>query len=98
MRPQGRAGSTMAAISAKPVITTIIPTYRRPVLLRRAILSALHQTYPHVRVCVYDNASSDATESVVAEIARHDPRVKYHRHSRNIGSPKHFQLGLPGGG
>ncbi len=84
----------MAAISAKPVITTIIPTYRRPALLRRAILSALHQTYPHVRVCVYDNASGDDTESVVKEIAQHDPRVKYHRHPRNIGSYNNFNYGI----
>ncbi|MCR4298181.1 MAG: glycosyltransferase, partial [Gallionella sp.] len=91
----------MATFPAKPVITTIIPTYRRPVLLRRAILSALHQTYPHVRVCVYDNASGDETESVVdetesvvKEIARHDPRVKYHRHPRNIGSYNNFNYGI----
>jgi len=31
-----------------PVVTAIIPTYRCPALLRRAILSALHQTYPHL--------------------------------------------------
>ena len=84
----------MAAITAHSVITTIIPTYRRPILLRRAILSALNQTYPHVRVCVYDNASGDETESAVAEIARRDSRVKYHRHPRNIGSYNNFNYGL----
>ena len=84
----------MATVSTHPVITAIIPTYRRPALLRRAILSVLHQTYTHVRVCVYDNASGDDTESVVAEIAQHDPRVKYHRHSRNIGSYNNFNYGI----
>ena len=34
----------------KPLITTIIPTYRRPKLLQRAIKSVLNQTYPHFQV------------------------------------------------
>ena len=37
-------------------ITTVIPTYRRPQLLRRAVASALTQTYPQVRVSIHDNA------------------------------------------
>ena len=60
-----------------PMITTIIPTYRRPKLLRRAILSVLNQTYTNIQVCVFDNASGDETALVVAELARMDNRVKY---------------------
>ena len=78
----------------KPMITTIIPTYRRPQLLKRAIQSVLKQTYPHFQVCVYDNASGDETPSVVAEIAKEDPRVKYHCHAENIGAFNNFQFGL----
>jgi len=54
----------------EPLITTIIPTHCRPTLLRRAIYSVLNQTYPHLQVCVYDNASGDETAFVVAEIAK----------------------------
>jgi len=75
-------------------ITTVIPTYRRPQLLRRAILSVLGQTYPHVRVCVYDNNSGDDTKSVVEEIMRRDPRVRYHCHAENIGSFHNFNYGI----
>jgi glycosyltransferase involved in cell wall biosynthesis len=78
----------------KPIITTIIPTYRRPKLLKRAINSVLKQTYPHFVVCIYDNASGDDTASVVAEIAKADPRVKYYCHAENIGAFKNFQYGL----
>lgn len=76
------------------MITTIIPTYRRPKLLRRAIRSVLNQTYPHFQVCVYDNASNDETASVVAEMAKTDSRVKYYCHEKNIGSNLNFQYGL----
>ena len=68
------------------LITTIIPTYRRPKLLRRAIRSALAQTYPHVRVCVYDDVSNDETADVVEDIIREDSRVSYYCHPKNCGS------------
>jgi glycosyltransferase involved in cell wall biosynthesis len=77
-----------------PLITTIIPTYRRPELLRRAIRSVLNQTYPHFQVCVYDNASGDETAAVVAQLARDDPRVKYHCHAENIGMSANFAYGM----
>jgi glycosyltransferase involved in cell wall biosynthesis len=77
-----------------PEITAVIPTYRRPILLKRAILSVLAQTYPHLKVCVYDNASGDETEKVVAEIAARDPRVKYHCHPTNIGMVDNFMYGI----
>ena len=75
-------------------ITTIIPTYRRPARLRRAIASVLAQTYPHFQVVVYDNASGDETAEVVAEFSRHDPRISYVRHPENIGSMANFNHGL----
>jgi glycosyltransferase involved in cell wall biosynthesis len=78
---------------SKPLITTVTPTYRRPELLRRAIRSVLAQTYPHFRLCVYDNASGDETASVVAEFARVDPRVYYHCQPENIGALRNFIYG-----
>ena len=75
-------------------ITTIIPTYRRPLLLKRAVRSVLAQSYPDFQVCVYDNASGDETREVVEELARHDDRVKYYCHERNIGMLPNFVFGL----
>lgn len=66
-------------------ITTVIPTYRRPDLLRRAILSVLKQEDADLQVAVFDDASGDNTPEVVAEIARRDPRVRYVCHPRNLG-------------
>lgn len=68
------------------MITTIIPTYRRPKLLRRAIRSVLSQTYSSFQVCVYDNASGDETACVAAEMQQRDPRVRYFCHAQNIGA------------
>jgi glycosyltransferase involved in cell wall biosynthesis len=77
-----------------PLITTIIPTYRRPQLLKRAILSVLNQTYSNFQVCIYDNASGDETAEIVKELAKKDPRVKYYCHPENIGGGKNLNFGL----
>jgi len=79
-----------SAMAQTPIITTVIPTYRRPKLLERAIRSALEQTYPHLQVCVYDNASGDDTEETVQRLCEADPRVRYFCHPANIGLQKNF--------
>jgi GT2 family glycosyltransferase len=78
----------------RPSVTTIIPTYRRPQLLRRAISSALSQTYPDLEVLVCDNASGDETPAIVSSIARQEPRVKYYCQRENIGIVRNFNFGL----
>jgi glycosyltransferase involved in cell wall biosynthesis len=80
--------------SHPPLITTIIPTYRRPHLLKRAIKSVLEQSFPHFRLCIYDNASGDETKEIVAEFTKNDRRVNYHCHEKNLGSNANFQYGL----
>lgn len=79
---------------SKPLITCILTTRRRPQLLKRAIESVLNQTYPHLQVCVYDNASGDETAQVVSEIAKTDPRVKYFCHTENIGPANNIFYGV----
>ncbi len=88
----GAALSTPA--SDPPIITTVIPTWRRPAMLRRAVRSVLAQSYPHLQVLVCDNASGDETAAVVAELASSDPRVRYICHAENIGMTRNFNAGL----
>jgi glycosyltransferase involved in cell wall biosynthesis len=77
------------ADNAPQVVTIGIPTYNRAeAFLLQAINSALKQTYGHIEVLVSDNASTDNTESVVKGLS--DKRIKYHRHSKNIGANNNF--------
>ena len=78
----------------EPLITVVIATYNRAALLSRAIRSVMGQTYRRVIVAVYDNASTDETASMVAELARADSRIAYHRHESNIGGGQNFLFGL----
>jgi glycosyltransferase involved in cell wall biosynthesis len=75
-------------------VTAVIPTFRRPRLLERAIHSVLAQTHRDLRVRVYDNASGDETADVVRVIAAADGRVSYHAHETNIGATRNFQFGM----
>jgi len=63
-------------------------------MLERAIRSVLNQTYPHLRVRVFDNASGDETAAVVAAIGREDSRVAYYCHPENIGMSANFAYAM----
>ncbi|HXW77154.1 MAG TPA: glycosyltransferase family 2 protein [Candidatus Eremiobacteraceae bacterium] len=84
----------MRALAEEAAITTVVPTFRRPQLLRRAMRSVLGQSYPNFRLCVYDNASGDETESVVAHTSGGDPRVTYFRQPQNVGGIENFLFGM----
>jgi glycosyltransferase involved in cell wall biosynthesis len=81
-------------LAGRGEITVLIPTYRRPRLLERAVRSVLEQRHPHVRASVFDNASGDETADVVARLRAADARVRYHCHDRNIGIVGNFHFAL----
>jgi glycosyltransferase involved in cell wall biosynthesis len=65
----------------RPLVSIIIPTYNRPELLRRAIKSALDQTYPNIEVIVVDDHSDNDLEQLQKEF----PTVRFFRNNKNIG-------------
>ena len=71
----------------QPLVSIIIPTYKRPDTLDRAINSVLNQTYKNIEVIVVDDNNPDTegrrlTESKMAPFAD-NPRVKYIKHEKN---------------
>ena len=66
-----------------PQVSIVIPTHNRATLLRRAVLSALGQTYEDLEVVVADDASSDGTADLIRSLA--DRRITYVRHEVNQG-------------
>ena len=75
---------------ANPKVSIVIPVYNREHLVRRAIESAIGQTYPDIEVVVVDNHSTDGTYHVIQEYARHDWRVRCLRNDRNVGPVKNW--------
>ncbi|MFM7366009.1 MAG: glycosyltransferase family 2 protein [Cuspidothrix sp.] len=66
-----------------PLVSIIIPTYNRIGYLQEAITSAIQQTYQNIEIIVCDNCSSENPQSLIESFK--DPRIKFHRHSENIG-------------
>ncbi len=62
-------------MSANRLVTIAIPTLNRAAYLKLAASSALAQTYKNFEIVISNNASTDNTAEVIAEIAR-DPRVR----------------------
>jgi GT2 family glycosyltransferase len=75
-----------AMTSPQPATVTVcIPTYNQSAYLAGAVRSALRQTVAPTAVIVGDDASTDDTPRVMAELMAADPRVAYHRNPVNLG-------------
>ncbi|MDB6132388.1 MAG: family 2 glycosyl transferase [Verrucomicrobiales bacterium] len=69
-------------------LTVVLPTYNRRVLLERALSSVLAQCRGDKRICihVWDNNSSDDTESYMQDLVKNESAIYYTRRSENIGA------------
>lgn len=61
----------------RPLVSVVIPTFRRPDLLPRALASVLAQTVSDLEVLVVDDGQCDATAEVVQSFG--DRRLRYLR-------------------
>lgn len=75
-------------------ISVLIPTFQRYKLLVRAIDSVQKQSYSNLLICIYDNASSDDTKTIVEQLKKNDPRIIYYRHEKNIGMIANYTFAL----
>ena len=78
----------------KPLVSIGIPVYNGGRFIRKALDSLLAQDYENLEFIISDNASTDNTLQLCKEYAIRDSRIRIHRHSHNLGSPKNFQTVL----
>ena len=78
----------------KPLISVILPTVNGSRYIRNAIESVKEQSYANWEFLVIDDGSTDATPSVVAQLAAQDPRIKYLKNDHNLGIQKALNRGL----
>src|SRR4051794_426070 len=92
------SSASNAPLSFSPVapdVSVVIPTKDRPVLVGRAVASALSQEGPSVEVIVVDDGSAPDAASAVQEVcAQAADRVRYVRNDESIGNPASRNRGL----
>lgn len=68
-----------------PIIASETPTHNRADTLPATIESVLAQTYPHGRMMIIDDGSTDGTQEAVVPYVQSDLRIIYLRSDKNIG-------------
>jgi glycosyltransferase involved in cell wall biosynthesis len=71
----------------QPLITIGITCYNARESIRRAVESALRQTWPALEIIVVDDASADGGGEVLERLERAHPEVRVVRHEANRGFP-----------
>ena len=68
-----------------------MPVYNGEAYIRDAIDSIVHQEFSGWTLLVADNCSEDRTREIVAEYVIRDSRIRYQRHTRNLGAGGNFR-------
>ena len=68
-----------------PLVTVGVPVRNGCPYLAEALGGICKQTYNNLEIIISDNASTDATPDVCADLARSDKRVRYCRQREDIG-------------
>ena len=66
-------------------IDIAIPNYQYGRYLEKCVSSVLTQSVTDIRVLIIDNASTDDSVEIAQRFVKHDSRVEFVRHSRNLG-------------
>lgn len=78
---------------SEPLLSVMIPTYNRMKLLRECV-DSVRTTTADCEIVVLDNASPDETPQMMESLARADPRIRYIRNERNIGTTANYNKAM----
>lgn len=76
----------------QPKVSIGMPVFNGGPYLEAAIKSLLMQEYQDFELIIGDNCSQDYTERLVLKYMEIDPRIKYYRHSKNMGGLYNFEF------
>jgi len=75
-------------------LTIGMPVRNGGAFIGRALQSLLNQDYSPIDIVVSDNASTDSTETICADICKENPRVQYIRRETPVPAIENFWLTL----
>ena len=76
--------------SAVPAISVITPVWNGLPYIKECVESVLAQDFQNWELIIGDNASDDGTSEYLKTLS--DPRIRVHRHEKNIGPYKNFRF------
>ena len=78
-----------------PLVSVGIPTYNRPIGLKKTIICFLNQSYSNIEIIISDNCSENPdVKSLCEKFSAKDDRIRYYRQSENIGMYGNFRFVL----
>ncbi len=79
------------------MVSVVIPAYNQPTYLRRALTSALEQTYRPIEVIIADDCSPSSLETVIGDFRNLEDehfKIRYFRQAQNLGVIENFHYGV----
>jgi glycosyltransferase involved in cell wall biosynthesis len=70
---------------ASPRVSVVVAVYNQQSLITTCVRSVQSQTISDLEIIIVDDASTDATAAVIAELATRDPRISLVRSEKNTG-------------
>jgi len=81
-------------MNKRPLVSIILPTYNREKYIKRAINSALNQTYKNLELIIIDDSSNNKIANIIFKIKKADSRVIYIRNESRLGFVKSLNKGI----
>lgn len=78
----------------QPLVSVIIPVHNAAKFIESAIRSVQRQSYKQWELIIVNDASSDATATIVRKIRRHDSRIRFVQLPRKRGVSSAMNLGI----
>lgn len=74
-----------------PLVSIIIPVYKRKELACETLECVLKQDYPNYEIIIGDNCSPDGTFEFIQERYKHIPNIIIFQNSQNLGAARNWQ-------
>jgi glycosyltransferase involved in cell wall biosynthesis len=81
-------------MTATPLVTVICLCYNHEAFVKEAVSSVAQQTYPTIQIIIVDDASTDNSRQVIAELLKMYPSIEFYPLPQNVGNCRAFNAGL----